>query len=161
MRAPAKQVDNRKRFYTLLSVGKSQLGWDDEFYYGIWLPMQGATLKNERYSASTMTIGQLSMAVERMKESGFKPTSKRKFTHGNKDWRAPRIAKINALWCALFDAGIVHHKDQVYCEKWCQRFTKKDRLQWAGTVELNMCIEQLKQWAKRVGVELKESSDGT
>lgn len=157
MSTPAKQVDNRKRYYTLLSVGKTQLGWDDEFYRGIWLPMQGATLKNGRYSASTMSIWQLSAAVERMKESGFKPTSKHQYTHDKKDWREPRIAKVNAVWCALFDAGEVKDKSQSACEHWCKRYTKKDRLQWAGSAELNTCIEQLKMWAKRVGVELKES----
>ncbi len=149
------KVDNRLRYYKLLRVGKEQLGWDDEFYYAIWLPRQGATLKNGKYSASTLSISQLSQAVEKMKESGFKPQSKRKFTHGNKDWRAPRIAKINALWCALADAGVVKDKSQAACEGWCKKYTKKDRLQWARSADLNQCIEPLKKWAGRVGVELE------
>ncbi len=148
------KVDNRLRYYKLLRVGKEQLGWDDEFYYGIWLPLQGATLKNGKYSATTLSIGQLSQAVEKMKESGFKPTSKRKLTHANKDWRAPRIAKINALWCALADAEVVKNKSQASCEAWCKKYTKKDRLQWARSADLNQCIEQLKKWAKRAGVDL-------
>lgn len=152
------KVDNRNRYYRLLSVGKKQLAWDDEFYYGIWLPLQGATLKNGKYSASTLSIGQLSQAVEKMKESGFKPTSKRKFTHENKDWRAPRIAKINALWCALADAGKVDDKSQAACEAWCKKYTQKDRLQWSQSAQLNQCIEQLKQWARRVGVKLEPAS---
>lgn len=152
------KVDNRLRYYKLLRVGKEQLGWDDEFYYGLWLPLQGATLKNGKYSASTLTIGQLSRGVERMKDCGFKPTSKRKFTHDNKDWRAPRIAKINALWCALADAGKIEDKSQSACEAWCKRYTHKDRLQWSQSAQLNQCIEQLKKWAERVGVTLETAS---
>jgi len=150
-------IDNRKRFYTLLALGKAQLCWDNEFYYGMWLPMQGAT-KNAagNYSATTMTIGQLCQAVERMKDSGFKPTTKtgKKFVHDNKDWRTPRIAKLNALWCNLADKGHVQDKSQKALEAWCKTYTQKDRLQWANSNNLNTCIEQLKAWSKRVGVEV-------
>ena len=150
------QVDNRARYYQLLSIGKAQLNWDDEFYRGIWLPLQGATKDAEgRYSATTMTIGQLCQAVERMKDSGFKPTGKagKKFTH-NDDWRKPRIAKLNAMWMSMAEAGVVQDKSQDALEHWCKRHHKKDRLQWASSQELNTCIEQLKQWAQRRGVEL-------
>ena len=79
---PAHQgnLDQRKKFYSLLQLGKQFFGWDDEFYYGIWLPMRGATLKNGKYSASTMTIRQLIDAVDELKRMGFKVKS----TNGNK-----------------------------------------------------------------------------
>jgi hypothetical protein len=103
-----------------------------------------------------MTIGQLCQAVERMKDSGFKPTGSggKRFTHADKDWRAPRIAKLNALWLAMAEAGAVKDKSQAALETWCKRYHKKDRLQWASANELNACIEQLKAWAKRSNVEL-------
>ncbi len=150
-------VDNRARYYQLLSIGKAQLNWDDEFYRGIWLPLQGATKDAEgRYSATTMSIGQLCQAVERMKDSGFKPTGKggKKFTHGHSDWRGPRIAKLNALWMSMAEAGAVQDKSQDALERWCKNHHKKDRLQWASSQELNTCIEQLKAWAKRCDVKL-------
>ncbi len=149
------QRDNRAHYYTLLAIGKAELQWDDEFYYGIWLPMQGATLKEGRYSASTMSIGQLLAAVERMRESGFKPKSKKtKFTH-DKDWRKPRIAKLNAMWIKIADAGVVSDCSQDALETWCKRYHKKDRLQWVSAEELNTCIEMLKQWAGREGVKVQ------
>lgn len=148
-------VDNRNNYYKLLAIGKAQLGWDDEFYYGVWLPMQGAAKDADgRYSATTMSIGQLSQAVERMKESGFKPKPKRKFSHDKPDWRASRIAKLNAMWLAMAEAGVVGDKSRAALETWCKRYHKKDRLQWASSKELNACIEQLKAWAKRNDVEL-------
>ena len=39
---------NRNRFYTLLRVAKAELGWDDEFYYGIFLPSVGASKVEDR-----------------------------------------------------------------------------------------------------------------
>ncbi len=151
------QTDNRQRFYTLLALGKAQLGWDDEFYYGIWLPMQGATKKDGKYSASTLSIGQLSQAVERMIDSGFKPKGKggRKLTH-DQDWRKPRIAKLNAMWIAMARAGVVKDQAQVALELWAKSYHKKDRLQWCSSAELNTCIEQLKAWAKRLNVTLDQ-----
>jgi phage gp16-like protein len=151
------QVDNRTRYCQLLAIGKAQLGWDEEFYRGIWLPLQGATKDAKgRYSATTMTIGQLCQAVERMKDSGFKPTGNggKRFTHANKDWRAPRIAKLNAMWLAMAEAGVVQDESQDALEKWCKNHHKKDRLQWACAQELNACIEQLKAWARRCNVKL-------
>lgn len=158
-------VDNRSRYYQLLAIGKTQLGWDDEFYYGIWLPMQGATRKDGRVSATTLSIGQLCQAVEVMKGLGFRPTGKacpergrrggKKFTH-DQDWRKPRIGKLNALWLAMAAAGVVKDKSQDALERWCKRHHKKDRLQWASSTELNRCIEQLKAWASRCGVELDQ-----
>jgi len=151
------QVDNRARYYQQLAIGKKQLGWDEEFYRGIWLPLQGATKDADgRYSATTMTIAQLCQAVERMKDSGFKPTGQRgkKFTHANKDWRAPRIAKLNVMWMAMAEAKVVQDKSQDALEKWCKNHHKKDRLQWATSQELNTCIEQLKAWARRRHVKL-------
>jgi phage gp16-like protein len=147
-------VDNRQHYYTLLALGKAQLEWDDQFYYGIWLPMQGATKKDGRYSATTLSIGQLAQAVQVMKGLGFKVKPKRKLTHDMPDFRTPRIAKLNALWLAMAEAGVVTDKSQVALEAWCKRYTKKDRLQWAGSNELNTCIEMLKQWASREHVPL-------
>ncbi len=145
--------DKRQHHYAQLAIGKAQLGWDDEFYYGIWLPMQGATKKDGKYSASTMTDQQLSQAVEAMIQSGFRPESKKgKFTHAQ-DWRKPRIAKLNAMWMAMADAGAVEDRSQDALEAWCKRHHKKDRLQWASSDELNTCIEQLKAWGKRADVQ--------
>lgn len=79
---PASQgtVQQRKKFYSLLHLGKQYFGWDDEFYYDIWLPARGATKKNGKYSASTLSIRQLIDAVDELKRMGFKVKS----ANGNK-----------------------------------------------------------------------------
>lgn len=146
---PRTEVDNRKNYYTLLQVGKAELGWDDEFYYGIWLPMQGATLKNGKYSASTMTIGQLCQAVETMKKQGFK-------VKHNKDKSARALAgdaqskKIRALWLEMHDQGIVRDPSESSLAAYVKRLTGVEALQWLDTQQASGVIEALKKWQNRV-----------
>lgn len=146
---PRSETDNRKNYYTLLQVGKADLGWDDEFYYGIWLPMQGATLKDGKYSASTMSIGQLCQAVETMKKQGFK-------VKHTKDKSARKLAddaqskKIRALWLEMHGQGIVRDPSEASLNKYVKRLTGVEALQWLDTRQASSVIEALKKWQQRI-----------
>jgi phage gp16-like protein len=144
------QADNRKRLYTLLQVGKTQLGWDDEFYRGIWLPMQGATKDQDgRYSASTMDIGQLYKAVAEMERLGFKVKAKA-------DTSASALAgdaqskKIRALWLELHELGAVRNSSEASLAAYVKRQTGIDDLHWLNGEQSAKVIEALKKWQKRV-----------
>ncbi|MCL7422528.1 MAG: regulatory protein GemA [Methylobacter sp.] len=146
---------DRNRYYKLLRVGKQELGWDDEFYYGIWLPIQGATLKDGRYSASTLSNTQLFSAVEAMKSKGFKV----KYRSGNKRTRRitpqRRLAddaqsrKIRALWLELHNAGKVRNPSEESLCAYVKRMTNVDALQWLSSTDASGVIEALKKWLKR------------
>lgn len=144
----------KQRCFTLLAIGKKDLGWDDDFYRDEFLPLHGATKNNGRFSASTMDIHQLHSALEAMKQSGFKPKSKKSASGNLSNWRTARIKKITALWLALHKAGIVREPSEVAMQRWCSSLTKKAKLDWAQSADLNNCIEALKSWAKREHVEL-------
>jgi len=145
---PRSLVDNRKHYYTLLQVGKAELQWDDEFYYGIWLPMQGATLKDGKYSATTMSIGQLYQAVETLKKLGFKPK------HAN-DKSTRKLAgdaqskKIRALWLEMHNQGIVRDPSESSLANYVKRLTGVEALQWLDTRQAGGVIEALKKWQAR------------
>jgi phage gp16-like protein len=139
----------RDRHYRLLQVGKRDLHMADEDYREL-LRRHGAKQKDGKYSATTMSVAGLMQAVGEMKQKGFKPQT------GGTDWRRPRIEKITALWMALFDAGVVKKPDQGSMVKWCARITRKTRLEWATSYELNACIEGLKDWAHRERVQIIE-----
>lgn len=149
---PRSETDNRNNCYKLLQVGKTQLCWDNEFYYGIFLPMHGATLKDGRYSASTMSIGQLFKAVEYMKSKGFRIKSKR-------DKSARKLAddaqsqKIRALWLAMHSQGIVRNPSEASLNDYVKRLTGIEALQWLTTEQASSVIEVLKQWQKRCNNE--------
>lgn len=144
----------RARCYTLLAVGKKQLGWDDEFYRDVFLVKYGATKVNGRVSASTLEFGKLHEAVESMKRSGFKPVKKSVVSRAT-DWRVPRIKKITALWFALHDGGVINSPGEVAMQRWCASITKKAKLEWADARDLNNCIEALKSWAFREHVKIE------
>jgi phage gp16-like protein len=141
-----KQTDNRKRLYSLLQVGKTELGWDEEFYRGIWLPMQGATKdKDGRYSAATMDIGQLFKAVEEMKRLGFKVKKA-----GNRALADDAQSKmIRGLWLELHELGAVRNPSEASLANYVKRQTGVEALQWLNGEQSAQVIEALKQWRKR------------
>ena len=152
---------DRKRFYTLLQVGKAELGWDDEFYYGIFLPSMGAGKKPDgKYSASTLSNTQLFSAVERMKDKGFKVKQK----SGNVSVSADGLRKvqavstladdgqsrkIRALWLELHAVGHVRNKSESSLLGYVKACTGIDRLEWLSTAQASNVIERLKKWLKR------------
>jgi phage gp16-like protein len=154
MKQPKKYVpvDNRKKYYTLLQVGRAQLDWDDEFYYGIWLPMQGATLKDGKYSASTLSNVQLFQAVEVMKKMGFRVKSAD--ANGNKINRPladdAQSKKIRALWLEMHGQGIVKNPSEASLCTYVKRMTKVDALQWLSVAQASTVIEGLKKWQVRI-----------
>lgn len=149
------QKNARHRYYRLLQVGKKALHMADEDYRAL-LSRHGASIKEDHPSATTMSIPQLFSAVEDMKAKGFKPTARRGSVSRISNWRKGRIQKITALWCALADAGVVHSRSEASMVKWCAGITKKARLQWATSENLNACIEGLKAWAARENVRIDD-----
>jgi phage gp16-like protein len=144
-----KYTDNRRHLYTLLHVGKQQLGWDEEFYRGIWLPMQGASKDKEgRYSASTLDIGQLYKAVEEMKRLGFKVKAKadtsRRALAGD-----PQSKLIRALWLELHELGAVRSPSESSLANYVKRQTGVEDLHWLSSAQSSQVIEALKLWRKR------------
>lgn len=154
---------DRNRYYKLLRVGKDELGWDDEFYYGIWLPIQGATHKDGKYSASTLSNTQLFSAVEAMKSKGFKI----KYKSGNKV-KGPKKSnrkladdaqsrKIRALWLEMHSQGIVRNPSEASLAAYVKRLKGVEALQWLSSEQASDVIEALKKWQARC---TKPAADG-
>ncbi len=143
-------LDDRKRLYALLAVARRELGMEEEDYRAL-LRRLGAQERNGRPSAATMSLGQLRAVLAEMERMGFR----RRGPDRAQFWRAPRIRKITALWCALADAGVVRDRSEAAMQRWCARLTGTARLEWAGTEGLNACIEGLKRWAWREHVPVE------
>ncbi|MBL4783008.1 MAG: regulatory protein GemA [Porticoccaceae bacterium] len=148
----------RQRLYKLLAVGNRDLqsqrhGFCDEDYRAI-LQQCGATEKKGKISATTMTVPELEGALTRLKNLGFKV---RRLPRVKADWRAPRIAKLNAMWFAMADAGVVHDRSQEAMQAFCcTKVRTLSKLQWATTQQLNQCVEMLKKYADRTNVKLRD-----
>ncbi len=122
----AKPFD-RKHHYQLLQIGKNALGWDDEFYRGIWLPRQGAVPdQHGRYSATSLSNAQLRSALQTMKNLGFnvKPKSKPDMVDTTASVRKladdGQSKKIRALWLQLHDAKKVNDPSERALINWAK-----------------------------------------
>lgn len=152
-------MSERNRLYTVLRVGHQWLiqhraGWDESCYRDL-LSRQGATEKNGKISATTMNLQQLELALREMKELGFKPTRKRGSSPQKSDWRKPRIAKLNAMWIAMHEAGVVDNRSEQAMQRWCENHVPKlTKLQWANSAQLNKAVEMMKAMADGAGVEV-------
>lgn len=148
-----RQKDERYRLYRLLEVGKKALAMDEDAFR-LMLVRHGAQEVDGVPSRRTMDLGQLHDVVVEMKRKGFRPTPR-----GGQQaarWRKPRIQKITAIWCAMADAGVVRNRSEAAMVKWCATLTRKARLEWATSEDLNACVEALKDWARREGVQLDD-----
>lgn len=141
---------SRKRLYTLLQVGHTDLkqnlcGWDDEQYREL-LARCGASEKNGKFSATTMTVKELEKALNELKRLGFKPGSiKSSSVRNTGDWRGPRIKKLNAMWIALADIGAVNDRSESAMQRWCSNHIPGlVKLNWATTQQLNQAVEMMK-----------------
>ena len=159
-----KHSDQRKRLYTLLSVAKRELekvrhGFCEEDYRHI-LAVHGATEKNGQISATTMSTEQLQAALDHCHDLGFKISTKvsreQRPNRSRKsgEWRRPRIGKLNALWCALADAGVVNDRSEKAMQQYClNNVPELSRFEWISSEQLNTAIEMMKKMFKQRGID--------
>lgn len=151
--------DPRQRMYTLLGVAHRELkaslaGWCDESYRTV-LHQYGATEAGGKISATTLNMQQLEQVLEHFKKLGFKPKAARSKGRAQDDWRAPRIAKLNAMWCKLADAGHVRDRSEAAMRAWCgNEVAGMTQLEWSTGDQLNRAIEMLKRFCTRCGVRV-------
>lgn len=149
---------HRTKQLQLLAIGKQQLGWDDEFYRGIWLPQMGAMPdENRHYSAKTLSNTQLFKAVEEMKRLGFKVQSKAASQKPRKGHRKladdAQSKMIRGLWIELHKLGAVRDPSEASLAHFVAGQVKSsegvEALQWLDSYQASRIIEQLKKWRGR------------
>ena len=149
---------DRKHYYQLLAIGKNDLGWDEEFYRGIWLPGQGATKDQQgRYTPTTLTNAQLRAALQTMKDLGFKVKPKTDLAGAKPSARKladdGQSQKIRALWLQLHEAKKVKDPGERALVNWAKGQFKTtqgvEALQWFDVQQKIILIEQLKRWLAR------------
>lgn len=156
------QSSERMKRYKCLGIAKRQLeqvrpGFCEEDYRQI-LFMHGAKQKGGTFSASTMTIAQMDNALKHCQQLGFKLSKKvqRETPKMQRDWREPRVAKLNAMWIALADAGEIDDRSEQAMQHWCQnRVPGLVRFEWITSAQLNTAIEMMKQFCQRCGLTMR------
>lgn len=135
---------------------KVRVEFTDDDYRHI-LQMHGAQVVDGKHSATTMSIRQLDAALAHCHDLGFRVSKKvSRETDKAKSWKAPRIGKLNALWCSLADAGVVNDRSESAMQRYCENNVPGlTKFEWVTSDQLNKAIEMLKQMHIQRGLTLK------
>jgi len=161
-----RQKDQRYRLYTLLNVGRSKLGMQDEDYRAL-LARHGAKERDGQVSATTLDLLGLERVLEELKKKGFKPIAKNQTRRRRRVPSAghattEQIDLMKYIWSALGQADILRDKTERGLLAWVRVSTRRETgtstgyeaLEFLPTEIAQHLIERLKKWAARSDVEL-------
>lgn len=129
-----------------LHVAKKQLGLDDETYRA---KLQRITGKS---SAKDMSESERQSALAVFRNEGFQPAANSRRANGQTKLTGRFAKKLQALWIAAWNLGIVRERDDAALITFVKRQTGIDHTRWlrAGA-DANRAIEALKAWVAREG----------
>lgn len=126
----------------MVHVARKQLGLDEESYRDVLERATGLR------SAKNLTPGQLDLAIAAFRQLGFEPTAKPR----RKGLEGPYAAKLQALWIAAWNLGIVRDKSDKALTAFILRQTGIAAARWLRYPEdARKVIEALKAWLGREG----------
>lgn len=140
----------RPTLYKLLGMAKNSLSLSDADYRQLLEKNGGKPDATGRVSAKSLNHDGLAKTLHDLQLKGAvlgKPQANA--------WRKPRLAKANAIWHALADAGVVHDRSTQALDAFVAgRVPGVTHLRWATSEQLNTVIEMLKRFAARANVRL-------
>lgn len=140
-------VQQKRRLKQLLHVGKTKLGWDDDFYREVLVSI---TKNPERNSSTQLTLHELEAAVDRMKRAGFIPVAKKAGSRIQAIY--PQAKKIRSLWLTLRDKGALRDASEEALAAWVKGEFGVDHINWLSADQSHKAIERLKKWIDRLEV---------
>lgn len=129
-----------------IHVAKKQLGLDEDTYRAVLVRAGGQA------SAKGMSEAQLGRVLEEFKRLGFKPTVKAASNGRRKALEGKFAPKLQALWIAGWNLGIVRNRDDKALLAFVKRQTGLDHTRFLHHPEdAARAIEALKGWLAREG----------
>lgn len=144
-----KKAKPKNWYYKILQVAKRELGMSEDAYRDV-LADCGATEKNGKVSASTMTVPQLEQALSHLQSCGFK------IKRTQIPFKEAQLNKCKSIWAALHKAGVMRNPySEESLSKFAYRITKSNHIRWATPTGMAQTIEALKDMAKRERVSIE------
>lgn len=129
----------------LIQVGKKQLGLDEDTYRGMLHRVTG------KISLREMSEDEKQNVIEDLKQKGFNPTVIRPSKGKKKRLEGKFAPKLQALWIAAFNLGVVTNGTDEALIAFVHRQTCLDHIQFLhDPADASKAIEALKRWLTRV-----------
>lgn len=148
----------RKRELALIHIAKAHLGLSrDDYEYVIQ-----QVIGTKKTSAADLTHGERATLLAHFKRAGFTVKPK---AGAQRPLGSPQHRKLRAMWYAMAEVGAVARPtDALACdaavEAWAVRQLCRPEhgafsaLRFASGAQLNLLIEELKAWGRRVGAKV-------
>ncbi|MFZ3487261.1 gp16 family protein [Vibrio harveyi] len=136
------------KLFKLVQIGKRDLQLSDETYRDILQEITG------QRSSRGLDDRKLGKIVDRMKQMGFVPVSKKR-TKLSKP-RALEAEKIRAIWITMSKQGFLHSGTDLALDGFVKRMTSQlngkgvAKLVWLDSYQASYVLEALKKWHYRV-----------
>lgn len=125
-----------------IKIAQKQLGLDDDVYRAKLHLITGKT------SARDMTEEERQTVITEFRRIGFKPIERRQ--NGRQKLSGKYAGKLQALWIAGFNLGIVRDRDDAALIAFVYSQTGIDHVRWLHHAEdARKVIEALKKWLNR------------
>ena len=133
-----------------IHVAKKQLGLDDDTYRAVLVRVTG------KDSAKEMTQAERDRVVQELRRQGFKRSS----SAGRKPLEGKFARKLQALWIAGWNLGVVRERDDKALVAFVERQTGLSHVRFLHDAgDAMKAIEALKGWLERAGVNWSTGSD--
>ncbi|MGR9345867.1 gp16 family protein [Rhizobium leguminosarum] len=130
---------------TAIHVAKKQLGLDDETYRAKLEVITG------KASTRDMTEAERERVLQVFRKEGFRPKSNRR-RDGRLKLTGKYAAKLQALWIAASNLGIIHDRDDAALVKFVERQTGIEHVRFLkNAADARKAVEALKGWIARAG----------
>ncbi|CAN7260292.1 gp16 family protein [Brucella pseudogrignonensis] len=128
----------------LINIAKNQLGLDEDTYRGMLHRVTG------KVSLRIMSEAEKLNVIEDLKQKGFDPTAKRPLKDSRKRLEGKFAPKLQALWIAGFNLGVVTNGSDEALIAFVKRQTKLDHVRFLHEpADGYAAIESLKRWLNR------------
>ncbi len=147
MTAIAQNKSGRDPFIVTCKVAQKQLAMEDEAYRRMLMRVVGVR------SSTAVPYDKRPLVLAELARLGGKPAS-RPDQHKVGAFRldGPYAGKLQALWIAGYNLGIISDKSDKACSAFIKRMTKLDHSRWlTQPADGAKAIEALKQWLTREG----------
>jgi phage gp16-like protein len=155
---PASAGGTRAAEIKLIHIGRSALHLAEDDYRALVAGVAGG-----KTSSKDLTDAERAAVLARMKALGFEVKPRKPATGAGAVAliREAQLRKLRAMWYALADLSAVATPDDVAgcnaaIEAWAKsRLPHLRALRFATGEDMGELIEQMKQWCRRVGAELR------